>query len=179
MHSQAAHTNSQGTSAVQRLRLTLAMAEHVERIGARIRAKREELGLSRRKLAQKMAGVVTENDIYRWERGQHKPGDDKLEALALALEVDVSYFMLPEPLAGTPDLMDSIGDSQLDRMEALLGEILARIDIVGDSVGRLVSGAVQDASRAAGARAPAGSARTSGKKRAAPRKSPAPRKRTA
>jgi transcriptional regulator with XRE-family HTH domain len=143
MNMQAAHTNSLGTSAVQRLRLTLAMAEHVERIGARIRARREELGLSRRALAKKMAGIVTENDIYRWERGQHKPGDDKLEALGLALEVDVSYFMLPEPQAGAPDLMASLNsESQLDRIEEKLDIIIAELhgqDGVADTVSRLVN----------------------------------------
>jgi transcriptional regulator with XRE-family HTH domain len=181
MNMQAARGNTLGTSVVKRRRLLLVAAEHVERIGMRIRTRREELKLSRRALAKQMLGVVTENDLYRWERGQHRPGDDKLEALAVALEVDVSYFMMPEPLPGTPDLMESLnGSGPLDQINAKLDAIIAHfeIDIPAETVARLSKAAQADLQRGADRRAQRGSGKSSGAT-AASRKPPARGKRRA
>jgi transcriptional regulator with XRE-family HTH domain len=135
---QAARINSQGTIKSQRLRLLLMAAAHVERIGTRIRERREELGLSRRKLVQRMEGVVTENDIYRWERGQHRPNDQTLDALAKALEVDVSYFLVEAPQKPVPDLLHKIGGdlTQLDRLEQALAQIDKRLSRLEDELRR-------------------------------------------
>lgn len=111
-------------------------AEHVERIGARIRKRREELGLSRRRLIERMEGVATENDLYRWERGQHRPKDDTLETLARALEVDAAYFLAPEPEPGTADVIPLMRpgnfQAQLDRVEAKLDAIRDHLGIISD-----------------------------------------------
>jgi transcriptional regulator with XRE-family HTH domain len=135
MTMQPAKGKAQGTSATQRLRLALMAAEHVERIGARIRARREEMRLSRRALVQRMEGVVTENDLYRWERGQHRPQDSTLEALAKALEVDVAYFLIEEPAAPAPDLMRELGaQDRLGRVEALLEAIAIKLDLDPEAI---------------------------------------------
>lgn len=92
------------TSDAQRLRLQLVAADFVERMGARIRERRESMGLKRPDLARLMSGKVNENAIYRWETGKHQPMADTLEELARVLECDVAYFMAPEPEESeTPD----------------------------------------------------------------------------
>jgi transcriptional regulator with XRE-family HTH domain len=105
-------------------------AEHVERIGARIRQRRDELGLSRGEVARQMPGKTNENAIYRWEKGLHAANPDTLEALATVLDVDTSYFYVDQPEGETPNLAatfngrmpDELRD-QLDRIEARLGAI--------------------------------------------------------
>lgn len=76
-----------GTSKISRLRLRLVVAEYLERMGQRIRSRREELGMSRSDVARAMPGKTNENAIYRWEKGLHRPEDDALEALAGVLQV--------------------------------------------------------------------------------------------
>lgn len=94
-----------GTSSSQRLRLQAVAAEFVEQMGVRIRARREELGLTRPDVARRMPGKVGENQIYRWETGKHQPKADTLEALAAALETEPSAFMAPVSVKDeTPDL---------------------------------------------------------------------------
>lgn len=110
------------------LRLQAMAIDMAERIGNRLRARREELGLSRPRLAKMLPGSVDANQIYKWEKGLHRPQDDTLQALAEVLEVDVSYFHMAEPEAGTPDLMGALSDgSQLDRVEAKLDLVLRRL----------------------------------------------------
>ena len=74
-------------------------AEYLERMGARIRDRREELGLSRSEVARQMPGKTTENQIYRWEKGLHRPNDDALEALASVLGVTIAHFLADAPVA--------------------------------------------------------------------------------
>lgn len=103
-------------------------AEYLERMGARMRERRESLDLSRDEVAKRMPGKTNGNAIYRWERGEHRPHPDTMEALAEVLEVEVSYFLAPEPQPGTGDLMEVIREddavNQFDRMEAKLDRIL-------------------------------------------------------
>jgi transcriptional regulator with XRE-family HTH domain len=131
MTSQHPHMRMTQTGASERLRLQLMAAEHVERIGQRIRERREELGLSRDDLARKMPGKTNGNAIYRWERGRHEARPDALEALADALDVPVAYFFVDEPdRAVTPDPFSGNGRSEpsdtdrLDRMEHKLDRII-------------------------------------------------------
>lgn len=104
------------TKDAQAVRLELMAREYVQRIGARMRERREELGLSQREVADQMPGAVTGNDISRWERGEHKPGDERLEKLAEILQTSVAYFLTDKRESATPDLSNA--PSQLDRIEA-------------------------------------------------------------
>lgn len=72
-------------------------AAYLERMGERIRTRREELGLSRGEVARRMPGKTNENAIYRWEKGLHRANPDALEALAQVLDVPVAHFMAPSP----------------------------------------------------------------------------------
>lgn len=125
---------TQGTSAAARLRFELMAAEYVERIGARIRERREALHLSRRDVVRRMDSRNSENDLYRWEIGKHRPSDGALESLAVALDVPVSYFFTSDTESEatslrTPDLSFS---SQMDRMEAKLDRLLEALLPAGE-----------------------------------------------
>lgn len=118
MTSQALSRRMQGTSDVQRARLQLVAAEFVERLGARMRERREALDLSMAEVARRMPGKVSENQVYRWELGKHQPKPDTLEALAKVLETSVAALMAPAPTADeTPDLSDGV--SVEDRLTAI------------------------------------------------------------
>lgn len=135
MTMQATQSKMQGTSESQRLRLRLVAAEHVERIGARIRERREELDLTRRALSNLMQGSVTENDLYRWETARHRPQDDTLADLARALEVDPAYFMTEraQPPTAGPDLLavlDGGVASHLERVDGKLDALNAKLDAI-------------------------------------------------
>jgi transcriptional regulator with XRE-family HTH domain len=109
-------------------RFELMAAEFVQRMGARIAQRRNELGLSQVDVARALPGKVDGSQVSRWERGLHKPGDDTLERLGVILEVPVSYFMTPEPdHASTPDPFPANGNGNgvEDRLEQLAQQIAA------------------------------------------------------
>lgn len=92
------------TNRVERRRFELVAAEFLERMGNRMRERRDQLGLSRAEVARRMPGKVNENQIYRWEKGLHQPNSDTLQALANVLDCDVSQFMGPAAVKDrTPD----------------------------------------------------------------------------
>lgn len=104
-------------------------AAYLERMGTRIRARREELGLSRGELARSMPGKVNENQIYRWEKGLHRPQDGALEALAVALKVpDASYFLAPSPEDGAGDLLGTMGGTGREQLEVVLTKRVERME---------------------------------------------------
>jgi transcriptional regulator with XRE-family HTH domain len=106
-----------GTTPVARRRFELMAAEYLERLGNRLREKREELGLSRPEVARRMPGKTTENQVYRWEKGLHRPHDDALEALAGILGESVGYFLAAAPdKTQTPDLMATVTGADDDRL---------------------------------------------------------------
>jgi len=96
-------------------------AEMAERVGARMRERREELGLTQAQVALRIAGKATSDQVSRWERGRHQPQD--LAPIAQALEVDPSYFIVPAPdKTSTPDLSKPL-DTDQARLVALLESV--------------------------------------------------------
>lgn len=83
------------TNTARRRRFQLMAAEMAERVGIRMRTRREELGLTQAQLAALIEGKAEGAQVSRWERGKHQPQD--LAPIARALEVDLSYFYAPEP----------------------------------------------------------------------------------
>lgn len=120
------------------LRLQYMAARYKARVGERIRDARlakgerireagEGTGLTQAQLARMLPGSTEGSQVSRWERGEVQPQPDTLDALAAALDVDVSYFLAPAPESGTPDLMDSLNEpTQLDRIELLLKQLESR-----------------------------------------------------
>jgi transcriptional regulator with XRE-family HTH domain len=126
MPSQAMPRRLSTTNHAARLRFQLMAVEMAERVGARMRERREELGLTQAKVAEKIDGV-TPDQISRWERGKHMPRD--LKPVADALEVTESYFYAPAPdKTETPDLLGKDSESQLDRVERQIAELHRKLD---------------------------------------------------
>lgn len=63
-------------------------------IGANLRAAREQRGLTQRELALILGRPFMA--ISRWERGEHRPSDANLIAIAEALELDVAELFRME-----------------------------------------------------------------------------------
>lgn len=121
------------------------MAEHIERVGKRIRERREELGLTQGEFARRLlVGNPDAAQVSRWERGIHEPTADRKEDIARALETTVADLMAG-PRADrhangdTPDLLgtpldpsatiDAAMQEQLDRIERDLAAIKAHLGI--------------------------------------------------
>lgn len=123
------------TNRARVLRFQAQMAEMAERVGARMRQRREELRLTQAELALRIEGKTTGDQVSRWERGKHQPND--LGPIARALEVDVAYFYVPPAAANgnndngdagpTPDPFNAPDalTERLDRIERRLNEIYA------------------------------------------------------
>jgi transcriptional regulator with XRE-family HTH domain len=132
-----------------RLVTTLAAVAkaQTERLGRRIKERREELDLKQREVAARMAASPSTDAqmVSKWERGEHRPNDDNLEILADALETTVAD-LVSGPLserpakAATPDAMAALdgkpaaGDelhAQLDRIEQALSGLAEVLDAMG------------------------------------------------
>jgi transcriptional regulator with XRE-family HTH domain len=120
------------------------MAEEMERIGGRMKERREELGLKQREVAERIPGKTESKDISRWENGRHRPESDTLGLIAKALETDISD-LYAGPLAGrkpasTTSPLDALSKSDLPaevsevvealrvEMVAMRTQLLARIE---------------------------------------------------
>jgi transcriptional regulator with XRE-family HTH domain len=120
------------TDRLAALRLRLMAGEMAERIGARIRERRKELGLNQRQLADRLESDAVDNQrVSDWERGVHKPSERYMAAIAKALDRDVAWFY-ENPEAGTPDLMGSLGDPTPlpTGLQAELAEINRKLDLL-------------------------------------------------
>ncbi len=132
MTSQVLPLHAPMTSNVQALRLQLMAVEHLERIGNRMRTRREELHLTRREVAERVGGKTNENSIYRWEKAKHAPEADTLERIATALEVDVSYFVVASGNGKpTPDVTATLST---DRGLGQAGEIVGLLTEIRDGL---------------------------------------------
>jgi transcriptional regulator with XRE-family HTH domain len=59
-------------------------------VGSRVRMRRKMLGLSQEKLGEKLG--ITFQQIQKYEKGTNRVGASRLQAMANAMEVPVSYF---------------------------------------------------------------------------------------
>ena len=126
-------------------------AEHVERLGARIAERRLELKdqrgdeFTQGAVARKVGDIlgktsISGTSVSRWERGEHRPSDDSLDALATVLETTVADLMSgpqADRPSATPDVMGNLNEAdplaavraQLDRMERLLTALASRLGV--------------------------------------------------
>jgi transcriptional regulator with XRE-family HTH domain len=63
-------------------------------VGERIRQRREELGLTQAKLAERVDSASDSGRISRWELGKDQPRAKALRELAQALDVGDDYFAI-------------------------------------------------------------------------------------
>lgn len=117
------------------------MAMEAERIGARMRERRTELGLKQREVADRIAGSTEGKDVSRWENGKHRPQGDTLDAIATALQTTVDD-LYAGPRADreakpTPDLLGTNSEpewlpeirEQLAAIQTGLAEVLEHIGV--------------------------------------------------
>lgn len=87
------------------------------KIGAQIKARRQQLGLTLDQLAQKM-GYKDKSSISKIENGKADIPQEKVERFARALDTSVSYLMGEETDTSQPQ----------DRLIAFYGEVKDRLD---------------------------------------------------
>jgi transcriptional regulator with XRE-family HTH domain len=103
-------------------------AELEQEIGARLRARRRQLGLSQSELAARLG--VSFQQVQKYERGANRVAASTLMAAAEALSVSVGWLLAEAaPLDGEKDLL-----SALSRPGAL--EILQAFNAIPDTRGR-------------------------------------------
>jgi transcriptional regulator with XRE-family HTH domain len=80
-------------------------------IGARIRMRRQQLGVSQEKLAEALA--VSFQQVQKYEKGQNRVGGSRMARIAEALQVEVGFFYqnapgtdTSRPAGGEYSLMD-------------------------------------------------------------------------
>lgn len=98
----------------------LAMEEHRKQAGQRLAALRESQGLGQEELAH-LAGISVKT-ISRFENGRHDGRRSTIRALAKALNVN------EHDIVGPPPDPLGMGESQLDRIEDLLREVLQLLE---------------------------------------------------
>lgn len=115
--------------------------EMAVRIGLRIAQARDEADFTQAELAAKIPGKTTGDQLSKWERGIHRPGDDTLEHIARIVKKDIGWFFMPEPdKTETPDLVTALNgesDTQLDRIEKAIEKLTAEIADLGLAVDAL------------------------------------------
>jgi transcriptional regulator with XRE-family HTH domain len=94
-------------------------------VGSRVRMRRKMLGLSQEKLGEKLG--ITFQQIQKYEKGTNRVGASRLQAMATALDVPVSYFF-PDtaPHAGTSGLQEESAAFMMDFMSTSEGLDLSR-----------------------------------------------------
>jgi transcriptional regulator with XRE-family HTH domain len=92
------------TISIQRRRFEIMVAEHTALIGRRIAEARSAKGLTQQGLGAEIPGKPGGDQVSKWERGIHRPGDDTLAAIAKATDRDIAWFHSQTPdKAETPD----------------------------------------------------------------------------
>jgi transcriptional regulator with XRE-family HTH domain len=137
--------------------------KHAARVGARIKARREHVGLTQSALAR-LLPTADSNQVSRWERGLHTPNPDTLELIAEIL--GVTYVDLvalaeeprtasPYPEGGVPEMMEHIirleeiakghaGGAQVEKVRAEfrgeVGEMQDRLSNIENGLADAVEG---------------------------------------
>lgn len=126
MISQGATSSQPTTNRAQRARFELVAALYKEQLGALIRERRLALDLTQRGLADKI-GIQEPQTVSRWERGENAPID--LEAVARALDTTAGEMLGQLSPAAIHDkrLAQDAEQSQLDRIEQSLADVLAAL----------------------------------------------------
>jgi transcriptional regulator with XRE-family HTH domain len=93
-------------------------------VGSRVRMRRKMLGLSQEKLGEKLG--ITFQQIQKYEKGTNRVGASRLQAMADAMEVPVSYFF-PDAVDGAQGGLQEEGAAfMMDFMSTSEGLDLSR-----------------------------------------------------
>jgi transcriptional regulator with XRE-family HTH domain len=88
-----------------------------QEVGARVRLRRKELGLSQQKLGTAVG--VTFQQIQKYENGQNRIGAGRLHAIGQELGVPISYFF-DELLGSDEETIDPVSTAGLLRTSGAL-----------------------------------------------------------
>lgn len=149
-------TNSAIDERLKTLRLQVMASETAKRVGARIRQRREQMGLNQRQFAELFddSSAVTNQHISNWERGINEPSERYMDELVRVTERDRAWFYSDPASDPSPDLMGALSEAQglgadrLDRIEQ-------KLDAVVEALTALASGELQAALLAAAQKVPA------------------------
>jgi transcriptional regulator with XRE-family HTH domain len=121
-------------------------------VGSRVRLRRKMLGMSQEKLGERLG--ITFQQIQKYEKGTNRVGASRLQAMAAALEVPVSYFFPDSSPGADPIGMQEEGASfVMDFMSTSEGLELSRAFVkirstkVRRKVVELVRALAEDAAR--------------------------------
>ena len=95
-------------------------------IGTRIRLQRTAIGMSQEKLGDILG--ITFQQIQKYEKGTNRVGAARLQAIADALGVPVSFFFEQRTAADSPDSPSSIQDLLTTREGVELARAFLKID---------------------------------------------------
>ena len=107
------------------------------RIGAQIRKRRTELGLTQKQVARAMNEAAAEDDeqsaadaqrVSDWERGYNKPSERYLRQLVAALQVPDVTFFFEEP--DQPDVLESLATDGATALNGELAGLLGRLTAI-------------------------------------------------
>lgn len=128
------------TNRVELLRLAVQMAELKARIGGRMRELREERKENDPKWTQDYVARLVEpmlsgTQMSRWERGENRPEDDRLERIAEIYETSVAdLYAGPvadrKPKGQTPDVLrqlDGAANGELAALREAVDELRAEV----------------------------------------------------
>ena len=93
-------------------------------VGSRVRMRRKMLGLSQEKLGEKLG--ITFQQIQKYEKGTNRVGASRLQAMATALEVPVSYFFPDEAGAAAGGMREEGATFMMDFLSTTEGLELSR-----------------------------------------------------
>ncbi|HZH53053.1 MAG TPA: helix-turn-helix transcriptional regulator [Microvirga sp.] len=95
-------------------------------IGTRIRLQRTAIGMSQEKLGDILG--ITFQQIQKYEKGTNRVGAARLQAIADALGVPVSFFFEQRTATDSPDSPSSIQDLLTTREGVELARAFLKID---------------------------------------------------
>lgn len=93
--------------------------EYTKQFGERMRARREELGMSQLDLALKI-GYNTKQAISKIEKGERSVKISKIELLADALDVSIDYLMGTERQTLIEEIVDELKELPDETISSLL-----------------------------------------------------------
>ena len=93
-------------------------------VGSRVRMRRKMLGLSQEKLGEKLG--ITFQQIQKYEKGTNRVGASRLQAMATAMDVPVSYFFPDASPGAQGGLQEESAAFMMDFMSTSEGLELSR-----------------------------------------------------
>ena len=93
-------------------------------VGSKMRMRRKMMGLSQEKLGDLLG--ITFQQIQKYEKGTNRVGASRLQAMAKALDVPISFFFPDQDAAAPSGMQEGSADFVMDFMSSSEGLDLSR-----------------------------------------------------